>query len=174
MVPQQLAAGDIYPALEKGTIDAAEWVGPYDDEKLGFVKVAQNYYYPGWWEGCGQGHNMINLAKWNELPKAYQSMHRGRVRRCLGLGGRQIRLRQSAGAQEADLAGRGAAAIPAAGARGLLQGRARGLRGASTRPTRCSRSCYDSLIAFRNDSTAWNQVAELGFDSFMMRMRTRT
>src|SRR3954464_8478351 len=44
-VPQQLAAGDIYPALEKGTIDAAEWVGPYDDEKLGFVKVAQNYYY---------------------------------------------------------------------------------------------------------------------------------
>jgi TRAP-type mannitol/chloroaromatic compound transport system substrate-binding protein len=55
VVPQQLAAGDIYPALEKGTIDAAEWVGPYDDEKLGFVKVAQNYYYPGWWEGCGQG-----------------------------------------------------------------------------------------------------------------------
>ena len=74
MVPQQLAGGDIYPALEKGTIDAAEWVGPYDDEKLGFVKVAQNYYYPGWWEGCGQGHNLINLAKWNELPKAYQSM----------------------------------------------------------------------------------------------------
>src|SRR5438552_15144654 len=72
-VPQQLAAGDIYPALEKGTIDAAEWVGPYDDEKLGFVKVAKYYYYPGWWEGCGQGHNLINLAKWNELPKQYQS-----------------------------------------------------------------------------------------------------
>jgi TRAP-type mannitol/chloroaromatic compound transport system substrate-binding protein len=42
---------------------------PYDDEKLGFQKVAQNYYYPGWWEGCGQGHNLINIAKWNELPK---------------------------------------------------------------------------------------------------------
>ena len=51
VVPQQLAAGDIYPALEKGTIDAAEWVGPYDDEKLGFYKVAKHYYYPGWWEG---------------------------------------------------------------------------------------------------------------------------
>jgi len=72
-VPQQLAAGDIYPALEKGTIDAAEWVGPYDDEKLGFVKIAKYYYYPGWWEGCGQGHNLINLPKWRELPKAYQS-----------------------------------------------------------------------------------------------------
>src|SRR5262245_11692838 len=46
VVPQQLAAGDIFPALEKGTIDAAEWVGPCDDEKLGFVKVAKYYYYP--------------------------------------------------------------------------------------------------------------------------------
>jgi TRAP-type mannitol/chloroaromatic compound transport system substrate-binding protein len=51
VVPQQIAGGDIYPALEKGTIDAAEWVGPYDDEKLGFYKVAPYYYYPGWWEG---------------------------------------------------------------------------------------------------------------------------
>src|SRR5262252_10593597 len=73
VVPQQLAAGDIFPALEKGTIDAAEWVGPYDDEKLGFVKVAKYYYYPGWWEGGAQSHNLINLSKWRELPKAYQS-----------------------------------------------------------------------------------------------------
>src|SRR5437764_8060278 len=72
-VPQQIAGGDIYPALEKGTIDAAEWVGPYDDEKLGFVKVAKYYYYPGWWEGTGQGHNGINLEKCNALPKSYQS-----------------------------------------------------------------------------------------------------
>jgi TRAP-type mannitol/chloroaromatic compound transport system substrate-binding protein len=51
VVPQQIAGGDIYPALEKGTLDACEWVGPFDDEKLGFYKVAQYYYYPGWWEG---------------------------------------------------------------------------------------------------------------------------
>jgi TRAP-type mannitol/chloroaromatic compound transport system substrate-binding protein len=50
-VPQMIPGPDIYPALEKGTIDGAEWVGPYDDEKLGFNKVAQYYYYPGWWEG---------------------------------------------------------------------------------------------------------------------------
>src|ERR1700736_4971377 len=72
-IPQQIAGGDIYPALEKGTIDGAEWVGPYDDEKLGFYKIAKFYYYPGWWEGCGQNHIIINLAKWNELPKSYQS-----------------------------------------------------------------------------------------------------
>ena len=51
VVPQQIPGGDIYPALERGTIDAAEWVGPYDDEKLGFNKVAPYYYYPGFWEG---------------------------------------------------------------------------------------------------------------------------
>ena len=49
-VPQQIAGGDIYPALERGAIDSAEWVGPYDDEKLGFYKVAPHYYFPGWWE----------------------------------------------------------------------------------------------------------------------------
>ena len=73
VVPQQLAGGDIYPALERGTIDAAEWIGPYDDEKLGFYKVAPYYYYPGWWEGGPSLHGFINLAKWNELPKSYQS-----------------------------------------------------------------------------------------------------
>ena len=60
VVPQQIAGGEIYPALEKGTIDASEWVGPYDDEKLGFYKVAKYYYYPGWWEGGAMLHFMIN------------------------------------------------------------------------------------------------------------------
>ena len=73
-VPQQLAGGDIYPALEKGTIDAAEWVGPYDDEKLGLYKVAPHYYYPGWWEGGPMLLAMVNLEKWNALPKYYQSV----------------------------------------------------------------------------------------------------
>src|SRR6185437_10072046 len=74
VVPQQLAGGDIYPALEKGTIDAAEWVGPYDDEKLGFYKVAPHYYYPGWWEGGPMLLSFVNLDKWNALPKYYQAI----------------------------------------------------------------------------------------------------
>jgi TRAP-type mannitol/chloroaromatic compound transport system substrate-binding protein len=73
-VPQQIAGGDIYPALEKGTIDAAEWVGPYDDEKLGFNKVAPYYYYPGWWEGEAQISLYVNVDKWKELPKTYQAI----------------------------------------------------------------------------------------------------
>ena len=71
-VPQMIGGPDIYPALEKGTIDAAEWIGPYDDEKLGFNKVARYYYYPGWWEGGPTMMGMINQKKWAELPKHYQ------------------------------------------------------------------------------------------------------
>src|SRR5450756_2358691 len=73
-IPQQIAGGDIYPALEKGVIDATEWVGPYDDEKLGFYKIAKYYYYPGWWEGGTALHFYINNDKWDSLPKAYKSL----------------------------------------------------------------------------------------------------
>ncbi|HET6469359.1 MAG TPA: TRAP transporter substrate-binding protein [Geminicoccaceae bacterium] len=73
VVPQQLAGADVYPALEKGTIDAAEWVGPYDDEKLGFYRVAPYYYYPGFWEGGPQVSLIVNVEQWEQLPKAYQA-----------------------------------------------------------------------------------------------------
>ncbi|MGQ9735384.1 MAG: TRAP transporter substrate-binding protein [Thermaceae bacterium] len=72
VVPQTLAGGDIYPALERGTIDATEWVGPYDDEKLGFYKVAKFYYYPGWHEPGPQLSFYVNLKEWQKLPKEYQ------------------------------------------------------------------------------------------------------
>jgi TRAP-type mannitol/chloroaromatic compound transport system substrate-binding protein len=72
-VPQQIAGGDIYPALERGTIDAAEWVGPYDDEKLGFYKIAPHYYYPGWWEACSMYSLFVNIKEWEKLPKEYQA-----------------------------------------------------------------------------------------------------
>ena len=73
VVPQTLGGGDIYQALERGTIDAAEFSGPYDDEKLGFQKVAKYYYYPGWWEGTANASLFINLDKWNALPPAYKA-----------------------------------------------------------------------------------------------------
>jgi TRAP-type mannitol/chloroaromatic compound transport system substrate-binding protein len=76
VVPQQLGAGDIYPALEKGVIDAAEFVGPYDDEKLGLAKVAPFYHYPAFWEGGAELSFFINKQKWEELPKGYQRVLR--------------------------------------------------------------------------------------------------
>ena len=73
-VPQNIPGGEIYQALEKGTIDAAEWIGPYDDLKLGFAKVAPHYYYPGWWEGGPQLDFYINQKAWDSLPKEYQAI----------------------------------------------------------------------------------------------------
>jgi TRAP-type mannitol/chloroaromatic compound transport system substrate-binding protein len=172
-VPQQLAAGDIYPALEKGTIDAAEWVGPYDDEKLGFVKIAPYYYYPGWWEGCGQSHNLINMAKWNELPKVYQNM-----------------IEVASGDAWAWVVGKYDYANPPALRRLLSQGAqlrafpqpvmeacynaAQEVYADHLKTNAMFKKLHESLTAFRSDSFAWQQVAELGFDSFMMRRRTRT
>jgi TRAP-type mannitol/chloroaromatic compound transport system substrate-binding protein len=71
-VPQTLPGGDIYPALERGALDAAEWVGPYDDEKLGFHKIAKHYYYPGWWEGGPQLSFLVNQKAWAALPEQYR------------------------------------------------------------------------------------------------------
>jgi TRAP-type mannitol/chloroaromatic compound transport system substrate-binding protein len=74
VVPQNIPGGEIYQALEKGTIDAAEWVGPYDDEKLGFNKVAPNYAYPGWWEGGPQLDFFINDKAYNALSSEYKAI----------------------------------------------------------------------------------------------------
>ncbi len=73
VVPQQIPPGDIYPALEKGTIDAAEFVGPHDDERLGFERVAPFYYTPGWWETGSQLTTIVGRKAWDSLPKQYQA-----------------------------------------------------------------------------------------------------
>jgi TRAP-type mannitol/chloroaromatic compound transport system substrate-binding protein len=73
-VPQNIAGGDIYAALEKGTIDAAEWVGPYDDLRLGFHKIAPHYYYPAFWEGGAQLDLFVNVKAWEALPADFQAM----------------------------------------------------------------------------------------------------
>jgi TRAP-type mannitol/chloroaromatic compound transport system substrate-binding protein len=73
-VPQNIPGGEIYQALEKGTIDAAEWIGPYDDLKLGFNKVAPYYYYPGWWEGGPQLDFFFNEKAFNALSPEYKAM----------------------------------------------------------------------------------------------------
>jgi len=172
LVPQQLAAGDIYPALEKGTLDACEWVGPYDDEKLGFYKIAKYYYYPGWWEGCGQGHNLINLGKWNELPKSYQAA-----------------IVTASGDQWAWVLGKYDYVNPAALKRLVSQGvllrafpqdvmeacykAALEIYADLSKSNPQFKKLYDSLVTYRNDSLVWQQVAELFFDRFMTRMRGR-
>jgi TRAP-type mannitol/chloroaromatic compound transport system substrate-binding protein len=173
VVPQQLAAGDIFPALEKGTIDAAEWVGPYDDEKLGFVKIAKYYYYPGWWEGGAQPHLLVNLANWNELPKIYQSM----IQACAREAGAWMTTKYDVLNPQAvkRLVASGAELRPfPQPVMEACYNAANEIYAELARSNPHFKKLLDSLTAYRSDSYQWLQVAELAFDSFMMRMRTRT
>jgi len=75
-VPQQIAPGDIYASLERGTIDGTKFTSPIDDEKLGFVRVAPFYYWPGWNDAGVAVHMFVNRGRWSELPKSYQAAMR--------------------------------------------------------------------------------------------------
>ncbi len=173
VVPQQLAAGDIYPALEKGTIDAAEWVGPYDDEKLGFVKVAKYYYYPGWWEGGANAHFIINLAKWNELPKQYQHMFQAVAREAAGWTTARYDHLNPAAIKRLVASGAQLRPFPQEVLEGCWKAAAEIYADLSkTNPH--FKKLYDSLTAFRNDAYAWMQVAEMSYDAFQVRMRARS
>ncbi|MGE3165237.1 MAG: TRAP transporter substrate-binding protein [Planctomycetota bacterium] len=70
--PLVLPGGEIYTSLERGAIDATEWVGPYDDQKLGFHQVAKHYYYPGWWEPGPALTFYVSRSAWEKLPLSYQ------------------------------------------------------------------------------------------------------
>jgi len=171
-VPQQIPGGDIYPSLERGTIDAAEWVGPYDDEKLGFSKVAPYYYYPGFWEGGPAIHLFVNQAKWKELPKSYQAI-----------------LTAAAGYANGDMLAKYDAKNPAALRR--LLGSGTQLRPFSQEILEAAykatnevydevsaknadfKKVIDAVKAFRNEEYLWFQVAEYAYDTFMIRARAR-
>jgi len=171
-VPQQLAGGDIYPALEKGTIDAAEWVGPYDDEKLGFVKVAPFYYYPGWWEGGAMLHNFINLDKWNALPKHYQTI----VRAASALANDWMIAKYDNANPQAikRLVASGAQLRPFPQPVMEASYKATMDMYAETSAKNAEfKKVVDAVIAYRGDAYQWWQVAELGIDAFMVRMRQR-
>jgi TRAP-type mannitol/chloroaromatic compound transport system substrate-binding protein len=173
VVAQQLAGGDIYPALEKGTIDAAEWVGPYDDEKLGFHKVAQYYYYPGWWEGGAMLHNFINVDKWNALTPAYKSLvrtasayaHEWMQAKYDAVNPAALKRLVAAGAQLKPFP----ASVMDACLKASLE-----LYGEVSAANADFKKIWDSMLPFRNDQYLWWQVAEYSYDTYLIRTRTRT
>ncbi|MGH6891842.1 MAG: TRAP transporter substrate-binding protein [Dongiaceae bacterium] len=167
VVPQQIAGGDIYPSLEKGTIDAAEWVGPYDDEKLGFYKVAPFYYYPGWWEGGAMLHTMVNTAKWAELPKQYQSI----VMSASQAASSDMQAKYDARNPEAlkKLAAGGAKLRPFP--QDVMEASFNAAKETYAEMSATNapfKKIHDSMMAFRADQYLWFQVSEHTFDTFMM------
>jgi TRAP-type mannitol/chloroaromatic compound transport system substrate-binding protein len=170
--PVAMPRESVYDALQSGSLDMFEWVGPYDDEKFGqpIAKVAPNYYYPGWWKGGMQLHLVVSREKYDALPKPYQAA-----------------LRAAAAIADSAMLAHYDAANPAAVKR-LVVG------GATLRlfPQDVLEACYkaasdiydqlsaddprfkkiaDSFLAFRGDEYLWWQVAEYSFDNFMIRQR---
>ena len=166
-VPQQIPGGDIYPSLEKGTIDAAEWVGPYDDEKLGFYRVARNYYYPGWWEGQAMLHFFINSEKWASLPKTYQAIIRSAAQTAdVGMQGRYDMLNPGALRRLVK-----AGAILRPFSEQVLDACFKASNDAyaelnATTPR--FKKVYDAMTAVRAEGYLWFQLSEHTSDTYMM------
>jgi TRAP-type mannitol/chloroaromatic compound transport system substrate-binding protein len=172
VVPQQIAGGDIYPALEKGTIDGAEWVGPYDDEKLGFVKVARFYHYPGWWEPNSTNGFIANLEKWNALPKLYRE---ALTSACLEANQWVSTKYDSVNAQALKrLASQGAQLQPFSTE--IMDGcykAAQELYAEINAKNPAFKKIYDSYTSFMADSYLWTQVNDYTMDSYMIRYRNQ-
>ena len=165
-VPQNIPGGEIYSSLEKGTIDAAEWVGPYDDLKLGFNKVAPYYYYPGWWEGGPQLDFFINTKAYEGLSAEYKAIvecasaaahtdmqakydakNPGALKQLVGSGTKVLRFP----ADVMEAAFKESMAVYA---------------DLSSNNPRWKK-VYEDYANFRRDQNLWFKFAEAGFDDFM-------
>ena len=169
-VPQNIPGGEIYQALEKGTIDAAEWVGPYDDEKLGFFKVAPHYAYPGFWEGGPQLDFYINDKAHNALTPEYKSI-----------------VEAAASLAHVEMQGRYDARNPAALKRLVAGGtklfafpkdvmdaafkESMALYSEISATNPAWKKIYEDYATFRRDSNLWFRFTEANFDDFMQRQK---
>jgi TRAP-type mannitol/chloroaromatic compound transport system substrate-binding protein len=172
VVPQQIAPGDVYSALEKGSIDACEWVGPYDDEKLGFVRVAPFYYYPGWWDGGPTMHIIVNQAKWNALPRSYQAIFEAAAAYANSDMLAKYDARNPAALRRLVAAGAQLKAFPPSflDAAWTASNELYSEIGAKNAGFK---KILDAMIAFRNEEYLWWQVGEYPYDGYMIRARSR-
>lgn len=162
VVSQTIAGGEIFPALERGAIDATDWVGPYDDEKLGFHKAAKHYLYPGWWEPGPSLAFHVSKKAWDDLPAVYQQILVAASRQASATMLRRYDARNPAAMQRLKAGGTifkpfSADILAAARAAStqLLED------GAAADPA--YRKVYDHWRAFRDASRAWFGVAELAY-----------
>lgn len=165
-VPQQIPGSDIYTSLEKGTIDAAEWVGPLDDQKLGLNKVAPYYYYPGWWEGSAQVDLFVNTEAWETLSDENKAI----VEAASGVGHIMM---------QSIYDGRNPQALKELVANGAqLKRFSKNIMDRSFKESMQLfdelsernanwKKVYDDFSKFRADQNSWHKFAENSFDSYM-------
>ncbi|NJN00890.1 MAG: TRAP transporter substrate-binding protein DctP [Aquincola sp.] len=165
-VPQNIPGGEIYQALEKGTIDAAEWVGPYDDQKLGFVKVAKNYAYPGWWEGGPQLDLHINTKAWEALSAENKAIVEAAA--AFAHTDMQAKYDGKNAAALRQLVSQGAKLFPFP--KPLMDAafkEAMALYSEISAKNPKWKKVYDDYSAFRKDANLWFRFTEARFDSYM-------
>lgn len=166
VIPQQISGADVYEALERGSIDAVEWSGPYDDAKLGFHRVAKYYYAPGWWEGGAQITFMVGRSAWEALPPAYRmalesacaAANASMLARYDVLNARALRTLAAEGAQLRAFPRSTLVAAQDAAEDVMAEEAVRNPRFAKI---------YGEWARFRDDARLWSRVAEYAYDSFV-------
>ncbi|MEA5465512.1 TRAP transporter substrate-binding protein [Leptothoe sp. PORK10 BA2] len=162
---QNLPGSEIFLALERGAIDAAEWVGPYDDEKLGLQKAAQFYYYPGWWEPGPSFDMLINLDAWNSLPALYQEIVKtacmesniSTLAKYDAVNGAALQSLLAANVQIKPFSNE----ILAAAEKAAFE-----IYEENASQDADFKEIYDQWVSFRTSIYGWNRINELGFASF--------
>jgi TRAP-type mannitol/chloroaromatic compound transport system substrate-binding protein len=172
VVPQQIPANEVYPSLEKGTIDAAEWVGPYDDEKLGLNKVAPFYYYPAFWEGSAQLSVFINLEQWNALPAEYKTVVEIACADAHNHMQSRYDVDNPAALRRLIAGGAKLKAFPNDVMTAALTATNQ-LYDETAKANEKFAKVYESWRKFRDDELQWFSVGENTFDSFQVRNRAR-
>lgn len=161
---QVLPGGEIFLALDRGAIDAAEWTGPYDDEKLGLNKAARYYYYPGWWEPGPTLSALVNLQAWRRLPAEYRAMFEVACQEANGLMlsryealNATVLQRLIKGGTELEFYGEAILKAARSATDQIL---------ADSANDRTFRQIYDQWQGFRRDLFAWNRVNEFSYTRF--------
>jgi TRAP-type mannitol/chloroaromatic compound transport system substrate-binding protein len=169
-VPQNIPGGEIYQALEKGTIDAAEWVGPYDDEKLGFNKVAPFYGYPGYWEGGPQLDFYVNTKAFGTLSNEYKEMVEVAATHAATVMQARYDARNPAALKRLVAAGTKLFRFPKDVMDGAFK-ESMALYSELNGSNPAWKKVYEDMSAFRRDANLWFRFAEAGFDDFMQQQR---
>ena len=171
-IPTAAGRAEIAAALASGSLDAAAWVAPYDDEKLDLIKAAPWYYYPGWWLGSMAVHIAINLQKWNDLPKSYQGVVRAAAElanadmlaKYDGLNAPALKRLVTAGAKLRP--------FPQDVLEACYQAASELYTEVADSDAKF-KNAYETTMAYRNDEYLWWQVAEYPFDNFQIRERAK-
>ena len=166
VVTQSIPPGEIYTSLEKGTIDAVEFVGPYDDYKLGFYKVAPNYYYPGWWEGSAQTDLYINIKAYEALPAEYKAMIETAAAYAHIVMQTTYDTKNPIALKQLVAAGAKLHRFPKDVMEAAFRESMALYSELSAKNPRWKK-IYDDYIKFRSDANMWFRFAEAGFDDFM-------